>query len=111
MSKNIMDTLAADLAAPKEKLVAELRAMIEDTEELLKATSSQTGEFATIARTRIEKSLKVVRSRLHAAETSILVQTREGAKAADQYVHDYPWQSIGIFACVGVVIGMLIKRQ
>jgi ElaB/YqjD/DUF883 family membrane-anchored ribosome-binding protein len=111
MSKNIIDTLAADLAAPKEKLVAELSAMVEDAEELLKATSSQTGDIAANARTRIEKSLRVVRSRLHAAEASILVQTREGAKAADQYVHDYPWQSIGIFACLGVVIGMLIKRQ
>jgi ElaB/YqjD/DUF883 family membrane-anchored ribosome-binding protein len=111
MSKNIIDTLAADLAAPKEKLVAELSAMVEDAEELLKATSSQTGDIAASARTRIEKSLSVVRSRLQAAEASVLIQTRESAKVADQYVHENPWQSIGIFTCLGVVIGMLIKRQ
>jgi ElaB/YqjD/DUF883 family membrane-anchored ribosome-binding protein len=111
MSKNIMDSLAADLAAPTEKLVAELCAMVEDAEELLKATSSHTGDIAASARTRIEKSLGVVKSRLHAAEASVLMKTREGAKVADQYVHENPWQSIGIFTCMGVVIGMLIKRQ
>lgn len=111
MSKNIMDTLAADLAAPKEKLVAELRVMVEDAEELLKATANQTGEIAAIARTRIEKSLKVVKNRLLAAEESVLLHAREGAKVADQYVHANPWQSIGISACAGVIVGMLIRRQ
>ncbi len=111
MTKNIIDTLAADLAAPKEKLVAELRAMVEDAEELLKATASQTGEIAAIARARIEKSLKAVKSRLLAAESSVILHTREGAKAADQYVHANPWQSIGISACAGVIVGMLIRRQ
>lgn len=111
MSKNIIDKLAIELEAPKEKLIAEMKQMVSDTEELLSATASQTGEIATLARSRMQNSLKMIKSRLHAAEASIITHSREGAKAADQYVHDYPWQSIGISACVGVVIGMLIKRQ
>jgi ElaB/YqjD/DUF883 family membrane-anchored ribosome-binding protein len=106
-----MDSLADELAAPKEKLIAELRVMVADAEELLSATANQTGEIAAIARTRIQKSLKVVKSRLQAAEASVLLHTREGAKAADQYVHANPWQSIGISACAGVIVGMLIRRQ
>jgi ElaB/YqjD/DUF883 family membrane-anchored ribosome-binding protein len=111
MSKNIMDTLADELAAPKEKLMAELQLMVADAEELLNATANQTGEIAALARTRIQNSLKVVKSRLHAAETSLLLHTRESAKAADQYVHANPWQSIGVAACAGVIVGMLIRRQ
>lgn len=111
MSKNIMDTMAEEFAEPKEKLIAEMKQMISDAEELLNATASQTGEIAALARNRIQSSMKIVKSRLHAAEASVLAHTREGAKAADQYVHANPWQSIGISACVGVVIGMLIRRQ
>lgn len=111
MSKNIMDTLADELVAPKEKLMAELQLMVADAEELLNATANQTGEIAAQARTRIQNSLKVVKGRLHAAETSLLLHTREGVKAADQYVHANPWQSIGISACAGIIVGMLIKRH
>lgn len=111
MSKKIMDTLTDEFAEPKEKLIAEMKQMVNDAEELLNATASQTGEIAALARSRIQNSLKVVKGRLHAAESSLISHTREGAKAADQYVHDYPWQSIGISACAGVVVGMLIRRQ
>ena len=111
MSKNLMDVLAGEFAEPREKLIAEMKQMVSDTEELLSATASQTGDIATLARGRIQNSLKVVKKRLHAAEVSVISHTREGAKAADKYVHDYPWQSIGIFACVAVVVGMLIKRH
>lgn len=111
MSKNIMDTLAAELAAPREKLVEELRVMVADAEELLNATANQTGEIAATARARIQTSLNAVKSRLLAAESSVILHTREGAKAADQYVHANPWQSIGIAACAGVIVGMLIRRQ
>lgn len=111
MSKKIMDVLADEFAEPKDKLIAEMKQMVSDTEELLSATASQTGEIATLARSRIQNSLKIVKNRLRAAEASVVSHSRDGAKAADQYVHANPWQSIGISACVGVVIGMLIKRQ
>jgi ElaB/YqjD/DUF883 family membrane-anchored ribosome-binding protein len=111
MSKNLTDVWADEFTEPKEKLIAEMKQMVSDAEELLSATASQTGEIATLARSRIQNSLKVVKNRLHAAEASVLTHTREGAKAADQFVHANPWQSIGISACAGVIVGMLIKRQ
>lgn len=111
MNKNLMDVLTDEFAEPRAKLIAEMKQMVNDTEELLSATSSQTGEIAALARSRIQNSLKVIKKRLHAAEASVISHGREGAKVADQYVHDYPWQSIGVSACVGVLIGMLIKRE
>ena len=111
MSKNIMDSVASDFAVSKEKLLEDLRQMVADAEELLKATANQSGEVAAVARTRIQESLKVVKSRLHAAENAVIERTRQGAKVADQYVHTNPWQSIGISACAGVIVGMLVARR
>lgn len=111
MSKSIMDTIAADLEAPREKILEELRLVVATAEDLLQATANQAGEGAAIARARIQESLKVVKGRLHTAETAVVERTRQAAKVTDQYVHANPWQSIGISACAGVIIGMLIKRQ
>jgi ElaB/YqjD/DUF883 family membrane-anchored ribosome-binding protein len=111
MSKNIMESLAVELEAPSEKLVAELKQMVADAEDLLSATASQTGEVAAIARDRIQNSLKVVNRRLHAAEASIISHTRNSAKAADQYAHTNPWQLIGVAAVAAVIISMMIRRS
>jgi len=98
-------------AAPMEKLMDELRLMVADAEELLQATANQTGETAATARTRIEKSLRAVKGSLHEAETAVVERTRQATKVTDQFVHENPWQSIGVCACAGVVIGMLIARR
>lgn len=98
-------------AAPTEKLMEDLRLVVADAEELLHATASQAGEGAATARARIQESLQVVKGRLVAAEAAVIERTRQAAKDTDQYVHDNPWQAIGISACAGVIIGMLIARR
>lgn len=100
-------------AASKEKLMEDLRLVVADAEELLRATANQAGEVAAAARARIQESLQVVKERLAAAETAaaVIERTRQAAKDTDQYVHDNPWQAIGISACAGVIVGMLIARR
>jgi len=94
-----------------EKLMAELRLMVADAEELLFSTANQTGEETTAARARIQKSLHVVKGRLIEAETAVIERTRQAVKATDQYVHDNPWKAIGISACTGIIVGMLVARR
>jgi ElaB/YqjD/DUF883 family membrane-anchored ribosome-binding protein len=36
---------------------------------------------------------------------------RDAARQADQFVHDKPWQAVGIAAAVGLVAGLLISRR
>jgi ElaB/YqjD/DUF883 family membrane-anchored ribosome-binding protein len=98
-------------AAPKEKLMEDLRLVVADAEELLRATANQAGEGAAAARARIQESLQVVKGRLAAAQTAVIERTQQAAKDTDQYVHDNPWQAIGISACAGVIVGMLIARR
>lgn len=108
MNAKKMNTNIAD---SKDKLMEDLRLVVADAEELLRATANQAGEGAAVARSRIQESLQVVKERLAAAEDTVMERTREVAKDADQYVHDNPWQAIGISACVGAIVGMLIARR
>ena len=98
-------------AAPKEKLMEDLRMVAADAEELLRATTNQAGEGVAAARARIQESLNAVKDRLIAGEKAVLERTRHAAKVTDQYVHESPWKAIAITACAGIIVGMLIKRR
>ena len=94
----------------KEKLMQDLRLVVSDAEELLRATAGVAGEKVSVARERIQENLAVAKVSLANAEEALLAKTREAAKATDEYVHDNPWKAVGIGAAVGVIVGMLIGR-
>ncbi|HXU94472.1 MAG TPA: DUF883 family protein [Gallionella sp.] len=95
----------------KERLMQDLRVVVADAEELLRATAGQAGDKVASARERIQESLVTARERLASAEQAVVEKTRQAAKATDEYVHENPWKSIGVAAGAGLIIGMLISRS
>lgn len=95
----------------KDKLVADLKVVVADAEELLRATASQAGEKVVAARERIQASLATAKVKLADAERAAVAKAKEAAKATDEYVHDNPWQAVGIAAGIGVLLGLLIGRR
>jgi ElaB/YqjD/DUF883 family membrane-anchored ribosome-binding protein len=95
----------------KEKLVADLKVVVADAEELLRATASQAGEKVVAARERIQASLATAKVKLGEAERALLEKTKQAAKATDEYVHENPWQAVGIAAAAGFLLGLLISRR
>lgn len=96
---------------PKEKLAADLRVVIADAEDLLKATAAQQGEKINAVRTRVEASLDAARSWVVEIEQAAEEKAKEAAKATDVYVHENPWQAIAIAAGIGFVFGALARRR
>jgi len=94
----------------KEKLMQDLRIVVADAEDLLRATAGQAGEKVSAARERIQENLAAAKQRLAAAQDAVVARTKEAAKVTDEYVHENPWKAVGIAAGVGLVIGMLISR-
>lgn len=94
-----------------DQLIDDLKTVMADAEALLKATSAQTGEKIQEVRARAEESLRVAKERLTAVEEEALRRARELADATEEYVRDNPWQSVGIAAGVGLVLGLLISRR
>ena len=95
----------------KQKRVADLKVVVADAEELLRATASQAGEKVSAARERIQASLATAKVKLTDAERVLLDKTKDAAKATDEYVHDNPWQAVGVAAVAGLVLGILISRR
>lgn len=99
------------MEATTEKLVTDLKALIGDAEELLKATASQAGEQVAALRRRMETSLKEGRETLADAQDIFYDTTKDAAEAAGAYIQKNPWSAIGVAAAVGLVLGMLIRRD
>lgn len=95
----------------KEKIVADLKVVVADAEELLRATASQAGEKVAAARERIQASLATAKVKLAEAERVVLAKTKEAARTTDEFVHEHPWQAVGIAAALGLVLGVLISRR
>lgn len=95
----------------KEKLVQDLRLVISDAEELLKATAANAGEKVSAARERIQDRIHSAKIKLAEAEEALMLKTREAARATDAFVHDNPWYAVGIAAGAGLIVGMLIGRR
>ncbi len=106
-----MNNQSASTEVSKEKLVADLKVVVADAEELLRATASQAGEKVAAARERIQASLASAKVKLTDAERVLLEKTKQAARATDDYVHENPWQAVGIAALAGLVLGILISRR
>jgi len=94
----------------KEKLMQDLRLVVSDAEELLRATAGQAGEKVSAVRERIQENLAAAKERLAVAQEAVVEKTKQAAKVTDEYVHENPWKAVGIAAGVGLLVGMLISR-
>ena len=97
--------------ASVEKLMDDVRRVIEDVEGLLKATAGEAGEKVSEMRSRAEQTLRAARSRLADLQDDAVSRARYAAGEADQYVRDNPWQSIGIAAGIAFLVGVLVSRR
>jgi ElaB/YqjD/DUF883 family membrane-anchored ribosome-binding protein len=97
--------------ANSEKLIHDLKTLVTDAEELLKATASQAGEKIAVARQKIEQSLVEGKKALADAETTLVKKSKECAEIADDYVRENPWSAVGVAASIGLVIGLLIRNK
>ena len=94
-----------------DKLMQDLRVVIGDADDLLKATANQTGERVQQLRARTEESLRGVRARLEVATQDMDRTAREAVQHVDAQVREYPWTAVGIAAGFGVLLGILLGRQ
>ncbi|WP_019938280.1 YqjD family protein [Bordetella sp. FB-8] len=95
----------------KERLIDTAKTSLDDAEELLRQAASMTGEKAAELRERAMAALKRTRDTLYDAQDAVFQKGRLAARVTDDYVHDKPWQAIGIAAGAGLLIGMLISRR
>jgi len=79
-------------ATTTEQLMAQLRAVAREAEELLQATADQTGARVEELRERAKASL-------------------DAAREIDAQVRKNPWAAVAIAAGVALLVGLLLARK
>jgi ElaB/YqjD/DUF883 family membrane-anchored ribosome-binding protein len=101
-----MDTVTVEVT--KEKLLQDLNLVVKETEQLLRDTAAVGGEKVASWRAGVEQNLKTAKARIGEIEHVAVEKAKATAQATDAYVHDKPWQAIGITAGVGVLVGLAV---
>ncbi len=99
------------VVSPRDKLAQDLRVVLADVEELVRATANETGERVKAVRGRLEANLQSAKARVVELEEDTVERARAAAAATDRYAHENPWQTAGIAAGIGLLIGVLIGRK
>ena len=98
-------------AVNRDKLMQDMKVVIADAEELLRATANQAGEKIGVARERIQDSIHQAKVKLAEAEAVLLERAKQAARYTDEYVQENPWRAIGVAAAVGLLIGLVLSRR
>lgn len=94
----------------QEILMEDFQALVSDTERLLEHTASLAGDQAEELRSQIKESLLKARESLDETKVSLQERGQAAVIATEDYVQTNPWQSVGIAAGVGFLIGLLATR-
>jgi ElaB/YqjD/DUF883 family membrane-anchored ribosome-binding protein len=97
--------------ASTAKLIDDLRVVVADAEALLAATANDASEPGREVRGRASAAIEEARARLEELESEIRSRAKAAAEDAGRFVREKPWQSVGVAAAVGVVVGMLLGRR
>jgi ElaB/YqjD/DUF883 family membrane-anchored ribosome-binding protein len=98
---------ASEIEQATEKLLQDLRQVVHDGEELLKAGARDLGERGSAAREKLAAALEVARQ----TQRRLQEKAIRGAHAADRYVRENPYQVIGMALGVGLLLGLLAARK
>lgn len=94
-----------------DKLMKDLRAVVVGTEDLLKATSEQTGERIEKVRAKAEESLRNARARVQASGHELQAAAQDAARQVNDQVREHPWTAVGVAAGIGLIVGILLGRK
>lgn len=101
-----MDT-AREFSRARGKIAHDLRAIVSDGEEMLKAAANASGEGFTAALAKFSDKVTVAKATLSDISKPVV----EKARQADDYVHGSPWTAIGVAAAAGMLIGFLAAKR
>jgi ElaB/YqjD/DUF883 family membrane-anchored ribosome-binding protein len=90
-----------------EKLVSDLKRVVQDSEEVLYTAKDVVGDKARELRERLADGLEAAKRTCRRLEDKAI----DGAKAANKTIRKYPYQSIGIGFGLGLLIGALATRK
>lgn len=95
----------------KAESTGEFSNFVSDIEHLISSMTTLTGKDLERAKEKLAERVEAAKVTLTEAGSQIAERARQSARATDTYVHENPWQSIGIGAILGLLVGIAVSRK
>lgn len=90
-----------------KRLVGDLKVLMHDAEDFLKATAGAAGEGVDEIRAQLGKAVETAKATCDRCQGL----TRQAAEATDRIIRKHPYQSFGLAFGAGLLVGVLCRRR
>ncbi len=94
-----------------DALMTDFGALLTEVETLLQRANNASGANADAIQSELETKLLAAKQRMLDLEGPAADAAKAVKQATENYVHQNPWQSIGIAAAVGFLAGVILSRK
>ncbi|CAM3716641.1 DUF883 family protein [Polynucleobacter arcticus] len=94
-----------------DELISEYKALIEDAEALIEATEGHVDDAIKTVRSKALKTLAATKESIANFEGVVIDKAKSAAKDTDNFVHRNPWESVGVAAGLGLIVGLFIRGR
>lgn len=95
----------------KSTASVEIKSLIADVEDLVARIADLKDADVSRVRNRVLRAVDAAKETLVDSADTLRRQAGDAVTTADDYVHDNPWQAVGIAAVVGALVGILATRR
>ena len=103
--------MSKDFDQQKEELLQEVRAVLDDVEELYHSGVEEGSKEAEQLRGKLQRKLQAAQRKLGDFEEVAAERVKQTARQADQLVQDKPYYAMGFAALAGLVVGVLLNSR
>jgi len=107
----IGNDIGEDPSNMKNVASAEIQNLIADVEDLVARIADLKDADVVRVRSKVLRAVGNAKESLAESADNLRRQAQQAARTADDFVHDSPWQAVGIAALVGAVAGILATRR
>jgi ElaB/YqjD/DUF883 family membrane-anchored ribosome-binding protein len=108
MMKNEISDAARQWRSATGQEVSNLMA---DVQDLLGRVAHVADPEVIRLRAKVTDALSTAKATIARGSDSVQRSARDAMNAGDSYVHEQPWQAIGIAAAAGLLVGFLVARR
>jgi ElaB/YqjD/DUF883 family membrane-anchored ribosome-binding protein len=109
--RRLKNDLGGGINDIKSAASTEIKSLIADVEDLMARIADLKDADVVRVRGKVQRAVEATKESLAEGADSLRKQAQKVASTADDYVHESPWQAIGIAALVGAVVGILATRR
>ncbi len=94
-----------------DRLISDLRSVIRDGQEVLRAGAGDLSEKGREARSQIEETIRNARLTCEELEARATEAARGAARAAESGLREHPLAVLGCAVGLGVLVGLLLNNH